>query len=246
MNGLAKPLYIQGREPLQVCLDGPALRVSKQHSDDRRFPLGRISRVVVSGDVGWSSAALVACGDAGIVVCFLRADGLPCGHRIGKPSTRSTFAEDWRHFLDRPDGDELLRQWRIRVRKRAIRFCALRLGIRCWNVRELAGVAGRCATNDPSFRAAKRSVYGLAYARSLEELAKLGLCDANALLQRVTSDLVTVIQWGLHPDLCDWWRRRTTASASDLADFFERNHATVEFHLRCALMDLARFLKEKM
>ena len=245
MKEPTKPLYIHGREPLQVCLDGPALRIRKRYSDDRRFPLRRVSRVVVWGDVDWSSDALLACANAAIVVCFLRLNGLPCGRWIGEPSTRSTFAEDWRHFQERPDSDELYRRWRIGVRKRAIRFCALCLGLGRVDVRRLAQQVGRCAVDDPGFRAAKRGVYGLAHARSLEELAKLGMCETDASLQRVVPELATVIQWGLHPSLAEWWRRRPAASTPELAAFFERNRSTTEFHLIETLRSLARVLEEK-
>ena len=246
MKEAAKPLYIHGRTPVQVRLDGPALRIRQRCLNDRRFPLGRVSRVVVSGAVGLTSDVLLACADAGIVVCFLRPDGLPRGCWIGQPPNRSTFAEDWRHFLERPDGNELHRQWRIGVRQRAIRFCALCLGLGRRNVRELVRQMSRCAPNDPGFRAAKRGLYGLAHARSLEELAKLGLSDADASLRLVVPDLTAVIQWGLHPSLCDWQRRQAAMSMLDLATFFERNRSTVQFHLRDTLRHLACFLQEKM
>ena len=246
MKEQTKPLYIHGREPLQVCLDGPALRIRKRHSDDRRFPLGRVSRVVVWGDVDWSSDALLACANAAIVVCFLRLNGLPCGRCIGQPSTRSTFAEDWRHFQERPGSEQLYRRWRIGVRKRAIRFCALCLGLGRVDMLGLARRVGRYAVNDPGFHAAKRGMYGLAHARSLEELAKLGMCKTDESLQRVLPDLAAVIQWGLHPSLADWWRHRPAASAQELAAFFERNRSTTEFHLIETLRSLARLLEEMM
>ena len=245
MKEPTKPLYINGQEPLQVCLDGPALRIRKTRSDDRRFPLERLSRIVVFGDVGWSSDALLACAKAGIVVCLLRPNGLPAECCVGEPSTTSTFAEDWRRFLERTDGQQLFRRWRIRERQRAIRFCALRLGLRR-DVPAFARQVGRCATNDPHFGAAKRGLYGLAHARCLEELSKLGLCETDMSLRLVAPHLAAVIQWGLHPSFVDWWRRRATASVPELAGFFERNHSTAEFHLRETLHSLARVLEEKM
>ena len=227
-------------------LDGPALRIHKPCSDDRRFPLERLSRVVVFGDVGWSSDAILACANAGIVVCLLRSNGLLSECWVGEPSTTSTFAEDWRRFLERTDGQELFRQWRIRERQRAIQFCALRLGLRCRDVRAFAQQVGLCAANDPRFGAAKRGVYGLAHARSLEELAKLGLCDTDMSLRLVAPYLAAVIQWGLHPGLVDWCRRQTTVFVPELAAFFERDRSTAEFHLRETLRSLARVLEEKM
>lgn len=246
MKEPARPLYLNGQNSLRVSLDGPALRVCKQQSDDQRFPLVRVSRVVVSGTVDWAWEARLACAQSGIVVCFLRDDGLPCNRWIGEPSSRSTFTEDWGHFAEREDSEGLFRRWRVRVRERAIRFCAFRLGLGHRNTRALAAHVGQCASANPLFRAAKRGLYGLAYARSLEELAKLGLSDADQSLCVVVPDLAASIQWGLHPSLHDWWPRQSTMTTRQVATFFERNHSTVEFHLRDVLRRLAHFLGEQM
>lgn len=56
-----RPLYLDGREPLSVSLDGPAICVRGLKRADGRYPLGRISRVMVSGVVQWQTEALVAC-----------------------------------------------------------------------------------------------------------------------------------------------------------------------------------------
>ena len=246
MKEPAKPLYLNGGAPLQVCLDGPALRVRKQQSDDRRFPLVRISRVVVSGTVDWAWEARLACQESGIVVCFLRADGLPCCQWVGRPSTRSTFAEDWRHFIDSEDSEVSFRQWRIQVRQQATRFCALCLGLERRDPHALAVHVGRCAANDPLYRAAKRGLYGLAHARSLEELAKLGLSDGNMSLCLVAPDLTASIQWGLHPRVRDWLPRQSSVTMPRLTAFFEGSRSTVDFHLRDTLRRLARFLGEQI
>lgn len=239
----ARPLYLNGHEPLRVFLDGPALRVCKAHSDDRRYPLSRLSRVVACGNVGWSPPAFLACSNAGIVLCFLRPDGLPDSSWIGKPSTNSTFAEDWRHFLDRPCCNRLFRQWRSRARWRATRFCALQLGMRHRERAVLRQVGDR-ARNDARFRAAKRVLYGLAYARSLEELAKLGLCNTDPSLSKLVPDLTAVAQWALHPALCDSRNHEALLSMPNLRKFFENHRAEVEFHMHDTLRSLSRLLRE--
>jgi len=56
-----KPLYLHGPPTLEVVLDGPALRVQTESTAPRLFPLRRLSRVIVSGDVMWELPALLAC-----------------------------------------------------------------------------------------------------------------------------------------------------------------------------------------
>lgn len=245
MNDATKPLYLDGRVRLQVSSDGPALRVRSQCSGDRRFPLQRVSRIVVFGNVAWAAETLSACAAAGTIVCFLRADGLPSGRWVGPLSPRSSFAEDWRHFTDRAGAENRLRQWRVATRRDAIRFCALCINGRGGGTRGFVREVGRCVVKDGQLRTAKRGLFGLAYARSLEELTKVGLTDSDPALGQIAADLSAVIQWGLHPALCDWRRCHADATLSALAAFFERNGSTVLFHLRATLRSLAHLIEEQ-
>lgn len=73
---MRRPLYINGgRAPVAVGLDGPALRLQQPQRADARAPLRLLSRIVVSGRVEWTTAALLACGERGVPVAFLRGDG---------------------------------------------------------------------------------------------------------------------------------------------------------------------------
>lgn len=82
-----KPLYLDGHGGLEVSLDGPALRVRRPARADGRYPLARISRVVVVGRVRWHPEALSACLGEGKPVAVLDQRGrfvrvwLPTGQR---------------------------------------------------------------------------------------------------------------------------------------------------------------------
>jgi hypothetical protein len=56
-----KALYLDGSGRLEVCLDGPALRVRRPGRADGQFPLPRLARVIVVGQVHWRPEALHAC-----------------------------------------------------------------------------------------------------------------------------------------------------------------------------------------
>lgn len=242
-----KPLYLYGEELLSVALDGPALRVSTVGESDRRFPLGRVSRVIVSGIVSWSTEALLACADEGIAICFLKPNGSPRARWIGCPSRRSEFSQRWRDFLDRPDCDALYAEWRKNIRRRALRFCALRLGWpSSWSSNTAAMLASGIGSDISELREIKREVRGLAHSRCLQELTKIGLGSDNTTLALIIPDLVMVIQWGLHPDLITWWQgRRRALKPSNLAvSFFERHRNTCDFHLRDTLRSLNCYLKD--
>lgn len=79
-----KPLYLNGRSGMRVTLDEPALRVSLPERAVTLYPLQRISRVIASGTVEWSTAALLACAERGITITFLRSDGAIQGYLFGE------------------------------------------------------------------------------------------------------------------------------------------------------------------
>ncbi|MCZ7627162.1 MAG: hypothetical protein FIA96_07385 [Betaproteobacteria bacterium] len=106
-----RPLYLDGREPLSVSLDGPALCVRGLKRADGRYPLGRVSRVMVSGAVHWQTEALLACMKAGVIVCFTDADGVIVGHCLGATQRATSLSRRLDEFLDRPDWETLYRNW---------------------------------------------------------------------------------------------------------------------------------------
>jgi hypothetical protein len=81
---MRKALYLDGAaEPVEVVLDGPALRICRYARADARAPLRLLGRIVVSGSVAWRTEALLACMDADIPVVFLAADGTARGWAVG-------------------------------------------------------------------------------------------------------------------------------------------------------------------
>ena len=251
-----KPLYLCGSDPLSVALDGPALRVTKRGCADRRIPFDRISRVVVSGRVSWSTDALLECADQGVVVCFLKGDGMPRARWIGRATKRSDLVQRWIDFLDRPDWQDIHRQWSIANTRRAVRFCALRMG---WSTREdERGMnraicrANRAVASADEMRIIRRRLYGLAVARALEALAASGLGADGTAVSRLVPDLAKSVQWGLRPDLIRWLNnhrgaRNRLVSADDshaVVVFFEHHRPVSDFHLRDTIDRLNRYLEE--
>ena len=253
-----KPLYLQGTEPLTVALDGPALRVSQSGCAIRRFPLRRISRVVASGRVAWTTDALLACADEGIAVCFLTAGGTPRARWIGRETKRSELAQRWQDFLDRPDWPDLYRTWRIAASRRAVRICAWRMG---WSPKNdprsmhlAICEATRAVVGMEELRVIRRRLFGLAHARAIEQLDEVGLSAQARSEAYLVHDLIRTIQWGLRPELTRWIAHRRPHGSRSPANctlepravtrFFERCSGVIDFHLRDTLRRLHRFLEE--
>ena len=56
-----KPLYLNGAAVNRIRLEHDALRIVAEHRADTWFPLNRISRIILSGDMALSSKVLATC-----------------------------------------------------------------------------------------------------------------------------------------------------------------------------------------
>lgn len=124
-----RPLYLQGRAGCAVRLDGPALRVAMPARADQWFPLARLSRVVVTGRVEWSTEALLACAGRGISVTFLDRDGRTRAYLFGDSGVRESLLHRLRDLLDRPDWRARYGDWYRGMESRARKALCRRLGL---------------------------------------------------------------------------------------------------------------------
>lgn len=129
VGALRVPLYlVGGARAVRVYLDGPALAVSGTRKSAGRYPLHRVSRVVVSGRVEWAAAALAACMEHGIPITFLRRTGEPLGSL--QPARRHAGAV-WsavEEFLRNPRWPEVYENWLRSSKARAARAWARAAG----------------------------------------------------------------------------------------------------------------------
>lgn len=130
-----KPLYLDGVQPLAVTLDGPALKVMTAARSPARYPLRRLSRVVVSGNVEWATSALIACLRAGIVVTFLDEEGELAGLCVGASTGGVNLHDRLAEFALRPDWTEHYANWYAAMERRGILGLINRLSLRVDDLR---------------------------------------------------------------------------------------------------------------
>lgn len=208
-----KACYLTGRPGTRVDLDGPALKVRSLERASVLLPLQRLSRVVASGPVEWSTAALLACAERGITVTFLHSDGRVRAYLFGEASERESLFQRLRDFLDRADWRERYQDWQRAMTSRARRVVLRQLG-------EEVSVPVTAAELEAWLRLLKRAwvtatvcdyserrLRGLCQALAAEELAAAGLNAerARALGQRldVVGDLARLLEWGLQIPLLE-------------------------------------------
>lgn len=204
-----KPLYLDGtRAPLEVLIDGPALRIRRPEQADARAPLRIVGRIVVSGRVTWQTEAILACMDAAIPIAFLSADGTPRGWCLGAAEgaddinallEEATLHRDWpgRHA-----------DWVRAMERNAVleAICALDVQpsslrpVDVWAACE-AAVAALHAPVPPPILVG--TLKGLVTAQVAEELRRAGVAarfaSGHGAPVRLIDDLASILVWGLWP-----------------------------------------------
>jgi hypothetical protein len=104
----------------RVDLDGPALRMRAVGKAETRFPLYRISRIVASAHVSWSSDALRACLEGAIPIVVMSKDGSPLGSIQPARPRRSPLADALEELLDWPDWRDVHACWLRAARMRIL------------------------------------------------------------------------------------------------------------------------------
>lgn len=221
-----RPLYLQGRQGAQVRLDGPALDVRLPERAPTLFPLLRVSRVIVSGPVQWSTEALLACAERGITVTFLDRNGGVRAYLFGQSGARESLFHRLCDLLDRADWAERYDDWKRGMASHARRALCRQLRIdtaRLPSGRVLDALDDleRLYAPPALCHWLHRRLHGWLAALVAEELAGAGL---DAARQRafgdrlhLTDDLARLLAWDLRLPvlelLLDAHRRRADAVA---------------------------------
>ena len=210
-----KPLYLNGGG-VRVQLDGPALRVLQPERAARWFPLARLSRVVASGAVDWSTPALLACAQRGISVTFLDRYGALQGLLLGPGSGDASLAARLDEILSRPDWPARWEDWRRAMARRAQLRMAQRLGLKgsSVDVRRLKTVLDGWLQRQAGARELPRleaRLRGFVSALVVERLTAAGL-DGPRLtgnLQRLglVQALTELLAWELQAPLVELLQR---------------------------------------
>lgn len=125
---MTKTLYLD-RSSATIRLDGPSLEVRSDGSAPLRYPLARVSRIIVGAGVRLEGAALAACLKQGIPVAFLEPRDTAIGFAIPAHSRRSGANEALENFLARTGWEAQFENWRRSAERRECLAALKRLGI---------------------------------------------------------------------------------------------------------------------
>ncbi len=244
------PLYLDGRSKISVSLDAPALAVEQLNKTRQLFPLSRISRIVVSGKVDWTMAALMACADDGISIVFLNRQGQPRCCFVGRSASRQSVAAQFLQLIQRPDALLQYQNWQRGMSRMVVRSTARRLGFNNWQLAEEV-MLRQCLTEqmNSEWQTIESVLLGYLMSFCLGYLQDMGMSAESELLLNgqfnLAEDLAGLLLWDFYPILITWSKRSVCLSdRSKLVSYFEKRQKRMDHLIRGLLNRLHQSLLE--
>lgn len=125
---MMRPLYIEGDKPTRVEWDAPALKVCVQGYAEQWFPLSRVSRILVQGQIDFATDALLACAEQGVSVVFF-VDGEIKARCLGVGESRQAVLQRLADLLTHSEGIELYANWYQAMERMVVRSVGRKLGL---------------------------------------------------------------------------------------------------------------------
>ncbi|QXP83807.1 CRISPR-associated endonuclease Cas1 [Methylococcus sp. ANG] len=254
-----KPLYLYGSN-LQVANDGAALKISQPEHAPRWYPLGRLSRVVSTRNVEWSTAALLLCAESGITVTFLDGDGRLAMRCIGpRPSPHDRFAQRLDELLQHPDRDTLYADWLDGVERSALRSLIRRAGLAfapdltATELRRLFLDSAKEMGGYDAYRAIGAHLRCLLNSHVTQTLHDLGvdLSQCAALGFDPVAGWVRLLRWEFELPCAAWLEYRLqqgriaeSPSPSEIVAWYERRRERLDWLTRSITSRMHRWLIE--
>lgn len=129
MSAARSPLYLDVLRTDRVSLEAPALRVVTQTQAEVFYPLRRLSRVVVTGQVEWETRALLACLEYGVPVAFRQRNGELIGHCLSQRTSCVSLESLLQSSAEQEAGESLYRHWLEAAERQTILRIARRTGL---------------------------------------------------------------------------------------------------------------------
>jgi hypothetical protein len=203
---MLKPVYINAAEPALLLIDGPSLLMRTASRQQHRFPLREMDRLHISGNVRVDAAALQACVDASIPVCF-HGPNESLGYLLPSQPESSRLSSLIQSFLQLTDASSRYADWCKAVERREIIAALKRLRVRALDLRpasaETALLSVLPAVNiaPKTMRKLAEGVFALRVAAELAEhqVDPLLVAGSASRLQLI-SDCARILSWSFYPD----------------------------------------------
>jgi hypothetical protein len=207
---MLKPVYIDAAEPALLIVDGPSLLMRTASRQQFRFPLREIDRLHISGNVRVDSAALQACVNASIPVCF-HGPNESLGYLLASQPQSSRLSSLLQSFLQIPNASSRYADWCRAVERREIISALKRLGVRALDLRPasaesaMLAVLPAASVTGKTLRKLAEGVFALRVAAELASHRVDPLLVAgSASRYQLISDCARILSWSFYADWHAW------------------------------------------
>jgi hypothetical protein len=245
-----KPLYLQGKTGMRVDYEEPALSITQPDKARQLFPLQRVSRVIVSGSVDWTTVALLACADQGISVIFLNECGDVRCRCIGSTQTQNTILGQFETLFERAGSLQSYLNWRVAMERMAVSSAARRLDMAEWQTMRTDVFQHWINRAIPDeFYRLRLPLQSFLHSTVLAYLGDFGLnADYETLLDapvNLPQDLAGLLIWDFYPALVVLAQRQPCPpTEQEWVGYYEARQARVLHLLRGLMNRLFQCLSE--
>lgn len=236
-------LVIDSRKAEQLRLDGPALRVRMQEQSSRLFPLRRLSRIHILGDLQQGFEALIHCAEHQIPVAFFTVSGkLRC--QLYFPVLENTLISHWlEHVEFDAQAREIYGDW-LQHQSLHLLSClgykrgALEQRLRC-NLERLHH-ACKQVLGEHQYRLAMDWLEGMACVQLSQIIIDHGLANQSRGMRKLIDDITPLYDFWLHHHLAKYQiKKPLRINGQTMSDFYQTQADDLDYFTRRMLSQLA-------
>ena len=254
-----KSLYIDAKPDAHVSLDtGPSLHVITPGRAHGMYPIYRIGRLFLRGNVEIETSALITCLKYGISVTFIDGHGDPEGVCVGVRQRSGTIQSLLIELLEFDNWKEYFDIWMSSAMRQSILEAEKDLRVTINDMRPHQAedfLLNTLTIRYPgtNHRDLLHTLRGLCYGISADRIAKSNI-DPSALLKRrenfeLISDLAELLSWklfGLIDEHLSQRKKKSKVPLEEIARWFEESREDYEHFVDVSIKTLESWLHNRM
>lgn len=240
-------LVVDARKVERLSLDGPALKVRVKAQSPRLFPLRRLSRIHVLGELDAGLDALIHCAEHQIPVAFFTVKGkLRC--QLYFPVLENTIIAHWLEYVefDQAAKDEYS-EWRMHQCLHLLAQMGCRNNPRedrLQLMEESLNHICKKSLGEKEYRLACEWLNGMLTVHMSQVIVNHGLANQSRGKRCLMDDLLPLFELWLKFRMAEHLKRRKLAiNASTMSHFYQDQSAWIDYTLRRMLTQLATRLE---
>lgn len=240
-------LVINSSMTEKLSLDGPALRIRMQAQSARLFPLRRLSRIHIIGELERGFDALIHCAEHQIPVAFFTARGkLRC--QLYFPVFENTFLNHWlEHIEFDMQARQEYQEWLVHQTLYLLSRMGYAQGTRERRLQivdeELSSLC-RAKLGEKGYRLAMEWLQGILAVQLSQIIVDQGLSNQSRGKRKLMEDLSPLYDLWLRHHLAEkLGTKHLIINANTMADFYQGQSEAIEYSTRRMLAQLATRLE---